>query len=711
MTGASKTLTHRAATVAVACVALLLVVFVGVGRAAGSLAWGTGIKAGVPLNADANPNVSLFSASCPSVGSCTAVGDYFDPLANQRGLLLTESSGAWATGVEPTLPVNAQTNPDVHLAAVSCASQGNCTAVGFYTDNSGETQGLMLSETSGVWGAGVEANLPGDASTSPNVDLISVSCASAGNCTAVGGYDDSTGNPEGLLLTETPGVWAAGVETVLPLDVSTSNPNVDLTSVSCGSAGNCSAVGSYADTSDNTQALVVTQTAGVWAAGLKATPPANVGGNPNAEILFVSCASAGNCTAVGDYEDSSGHEQGLLLQETAGSWATGVEATPPANAGSNPLSSFSSVSCPSAGNCTAVGNYRDSSGKTQGEQLTESAGTWSTVVETTLPADASTGNPQVSLSSVFCAVAGTCAAVGSYVDGSGNQQGLLLSEVAGVWAAGVKALLPSGAATTNQFVDPASVSCASAIHCAAVGQYSPTAGDQEGLLFDTAPANPGLALQAPASATAGGAIAATAVTGTLSAGLAPTGTLTFTVFGRQSSPPTTCTSGGRIVGTATVSGNSAYHPSAAFTPAVAGSYWWYAAFSGDTSDNPAASACGTGVPKTVVTVPVAKPSSDRVRLVGSPKAVAGGVTFTLGCSSQAGRSCRTDDTLTSTETLRGGRPISVAAAGKRRKRTVTVAHVRVTITTGRTKKITIMLNAGGRKLLARFGKLPVTLTV
>jgi hypothetical protein len=30
----------------------------------------------------------------------------------------------------------------------------------------------------------------------------------------------------------------------------------------------------------------------------------------------VSCASAGNCTAVGDYGDSSGHGQGLLLTES-----------------------------------------------------------------------------------------------------------------------------------------------------------------------------------------------------------------------------------------------------------------------------------------------------------------------------------------------------------------------------------------------------------
>ena len=49
-------------------------------------------------------------------------------------------------------------------------------------------------------------------------------------------------------------------------------------------------------------------------------------------LFSVSCASAGNCTAVGDYDASSDREQGLLLTETSGRWATGVEASLPANA-------------------------------------------------------------------------------------------------------------------------------------------------------------------------------------------------------------------------------------------------------------------------------------------------------------------------------------------------------------------------------------------
>ena len=52
-------------------------------------------------------------------------------------------------------------------------------------------------------------------------------------------------------------------------------------------------------------------------------------------------------------------------------------------------------------------------------------------------------------------LAGTCAAVDSYVDGSGNQQGLLLSEVARLWAAGAKAAITTSTPLAAKALNPA----------------------------------------------------------------------------------------------------------------------------------------------------------------------------------------------------------------------------------------------------------------
>jgi hypothetical protein len=136
-------------------------------------------------------------------------------------------------------------------------------------------------------------------------------------------------------------------------------------------------------------------------------------------------------------------------------------------------------------------------------------------------------------------------------------------------------------------------------------------------------------VSAPASGTAGTAIAAGSISATLSGATSTAGgTITFTVFGPQSSPPTDCTSGGTTVGTATVSGNGTYHPSAGFTPPSAGTYWWYASYGGDGANQPSDSDCGTGMTSTVVSSPAkpptVTPTKRPLKLSVSPRRVQAG---------------------------------------------------------------------------------------
>ena len=576
-----------------------LAVAVQPSAALASANWAPGIETTLPANANSSPGAFLFSVSCASAGNCGAIGDYNDSSNNVQGLLQSESAGTWATGVEATLPAGAAANPNESLNSVSCASTGNCTAVGAYNDSSSNVQGVLLSESSGTWATGVEATLPANAGTNPNVGLNSASCASAGNCTAVGTYSDSSGRAQGLLLSETSGTWATGVEATLPGNANTS-PNVGLTSVSCASAGNCTAVGTYFDSSIHAQGLLLSESSGTWATGVEATLPANAGTNPNVRLKSVSCASPGNCTAVGSYADSSTNRQGLLLSQTSGTWATGVEATLPANAGPSPAVELRSVSCPSVGTCTATGHYTDSSTNHQGLLLSETSGTWATGVEATLPANAGP-NPAVALFSVSCPSVGSCTAAGLYNDSSGNSQGLTISTVA----------------------------------------------------------SPVLSVTAPASGTVGSAIAPASVAAALSSGASPTGTVTFSVFGPQSSPPGSCSSGGATVGSASVSGNGTYHPAAGFTPASPGDYWWYAGYSGDSANNSAASACGPGMAETVVPDTSAPSIS-----ITTP---ANGATYTQGQVVNASYSCTdpdgASDVASCASPVASGSPLDTSTTG------------------------------------------------
>jgi hypothetical protein len=562
-----------------------------------SLNWAAGVATPVPAGALANPNVELHEVSCASTGNCSAIGRYNDASDNRQGLLLNETNGTW-TAATATLPAGAATDPVAALDHISCASAGNCSVVGEYRDTSGNTQPVLLTQTSGTWAAGVQATLP-SAASNPQVALTSISCTSPGNCSAVGFYTDSTGNRQGVLLTQTSGTWAAGVQAALP--PAAANPNVLPDSVSCVSAGNCTAVGQYTDSSGNIQGLLLTETSGTWATGVNAPLPA-AATNPQVTLRSVSCVSADDCAAGGWYTDGSGHGQGLLLTETSGVWSA-AQATAPGDAASDPQGFVEAVSCPAAGSCSAIGGYADSSGAYQGLVLTQTAGTWSAGGKAVLPAGAA-ADPGVSLDALSCFSAGNCAVVGGYTDSLGTQ-GLLLSENAGSWGPSVEASLPADA-TPNPHMIPGNVSCTSNTDCTVIGRYS-TATAEHGLVLTAANANPGLSVAAPSTGTVGQAIAGSSVTATLSSGVAPIGGIQFWVFGPQPSSPSSCpTSGTAIGGPVTVSGNGAYHPSADFTPTAPGTYWWYATYTGDVSDNAAASACGASMADTVIK-PVSTP--------------------------------------------------------------------------------------------------------
>jgi hypothetical protein len=95
--------------------------------------------------------------------------------------------------------------------------------------------------------------------------------------------------------------------------------------------------------------------------------------------------------------------------------------------------------------------------------------------------------------------------------------------------------------------------------------------------------------------------------------------------------------------------------------------------------------------------------------VGAVVSAKGDVTLTLACQGAAGESCEVQTTLSTIETRRDGRVVAVSAdnAGSTR---LTVGTARTSIAAGHQLRIVVVLDAIGRRLLARFGKLPARLT-
>ena len=198
-------------------------------------------------------------------------------------------------------------------------------------------------------------------------------------------------------------------------------------------------------------------------------------------------------------------------------------------------------------------------------------------------------------------------------------------------------------------------------------------------------ASPTVTASGPGTGTAGTAIAAGNINSTLAAssGTNATGTITFTVFGPQTTAPTTCTTGGTTVGAGTaVTGNATYNPTAGYTPTTVGDYWWYASYGGDTNNNTATSPCGSGMSETVVgkaspTLTASGPGTGTIgtsitagninALVGGGTiipAVSGTITFTVfGPQATAPTTCTTGGTTVGTGTTVSGNATYHPSAG------------------------------------------------
>jgi hypothetical protein len=370
------------------------------------------------------------------------------------------------------------------INSVSCGSAGDCSAVGVYIDRSGiQQQAFVVNEVNGVWGKAEE--MPGTAAlnTGGSAFPTSVSCASAGNCSAVGSYGSTNSPDQFFAADEVKGVWetAKRIAGIPARKIETvGNP-----SVSCASKGNCSAVGNYFSLTSGDQVFAADEVKGVWETASKLSIPA-VAHKSELGISSVSCGSAGNCSAVGNYTDRSG-QQAFVVNEVKGAWGK-VEEMRGSAAGN-------SVSCGSAGNCSAVGDYTTSSG--DGVFVADEVkGVWGKAKQITGTAALSKGKFDT-IFSVSCASAGNCSAGGVYTDGSGFRRVFVVDEVQGVW--GKAEQVPGTPGLNSSDIGLTSVSCGSAGNCSAVGFFLDNSGRQAFVadevkgVWETAKEVPGLA--------------------------------------------------------------------------------------------------------------------------------------------------------------------------------------------------------------------------
>jgi hypothetical protein len=404
--------------------------------------------------------VSPWHGSGPVDVRVTTVGGT-SPLVTADRYTFVQS---WVPTSAP-LPADAASYPQTQLNSVACPVAGSCTAVGYYTGTTagGQTSSQAVIETlsGGAW-SGARAPVTGDDASTPNESLASVACPTDGSCTAAGSYRDSADHNQALIVTLSGGIWAAA-RAPLPADAG-SDPRAFIGRVVCPADGSCAALGQYDDSDGVQQDLVETLSDGVWTP-LRAALPADANVVAHPTLSSVSCPSPTSCVVVGQYLDGANVRRPVIETLAGGLWVAAQAPLPPGASGDAHLTA---VMCPVDGSCTAVGDF-DAAGTTRPLIETLSGGSWGAAVAP-LPDDnvdlAAGSLDSPGLYSVTCDAAASCTAAGGYPATDGHLHGLLERLSTGSWTA-VRAPQPATVADLAL----RNVACPTADSCVATGAY------------------------------------------------------------------------------------------------------------------------------------------------------------------------------------------------------------------------------------------------
>ena len=460
----------------------LLVSTAGIVRAA--VTWGTSEPASFASGVqNAAPDTIFYSVSCESAGNCAAAGMLYNAAGRYVAFTQTSTGGVWGTASPASFASGVQyTQENSYFNSVSCGSAGNCTAVGQFRNAAGGYEAFTQTSTGGVWGTAEPASFASGVQHANRYAVFnSVSCGSVGNCTAAGNFRNAAGHNEAFTQTSTGGVWGTAVPASFASGVQNATPDASFYSVSCESVGNCTAAGFFRNASGGNEAFTQSSTGGVWGTAVPASFASGVQ-NANRYAVFnsVSCESAGNCTAAGRFRNAAGGYEAFTQTSTGGVWGTAVPASFASGVqDAIPEAIFYSVSCGSVGNCTAAGRFKNAAGGYEAFTQTSTGGVWGTAEPASFASGVQNAAPNAIFSSVSCGSAGNCTAAGRFSNAAGNSEAFTQTLTGGVWGTPEPASFASGVQDASPDAYFTSVSCGSAGNCTAAGQFWNATGGYE----------------------------------------------------------------------------------------------------------------------------------------------------------------------------------------------------------------------------------------
>ena len=331
----------------------------------------------------------------------------------------------------------------VDLLGVSCASAGGCVAVGEVVDPT-STAGLVERWNGTGWVSAAIVRVP----SFPFVILEGVSCVRGGRCFAAGYAQNRTGSHAVLAV-------GAGARWSL-MRGAAAGSSAALLGIACAGPDRCLAVGRRTDALGNERPLAELWNGGTWSL----SAPAQVRGAVWSRLTAVACPSVSRCAVTGTYQAALAAGPGAASMAEwwqGGHWRATPVAAP-----------LTGVACPTASTCLALGESRSGAGRADPVLVRSSGGGWTTVGDRTRPRAADAG-----VAALACPSADACLAVGARAVGSrGNE-----APSSERWDGARWTVLPMPGPVGSDDV-LVGVSCSATSRCVAVGTYQRGAREQ-----------------------------------------------------------------------------------------------------------------------------------------------------------------------------------------------------------------------------------------
>lgn len=291
----------------------------------------------------------LYGVSCPAASDCWAVG--FSGQGAAREVALRWNGKRWSSTKVPQ-PGGRRSGAVNELDSVACASRTDCWAVGVFTGKSGAFRNETLHWSGRKW-SHVSAPSPGGGGRSAFNILESVSCVSPTNCWAAGNYETTAYFNQ--ILHWNGKKWS-DAKTPQPGGASGSN----LLSISCASAADCVAVGE-ASTSGGASLNEALRFNGKKWTHMKTPQPGGTAQNDDSQLTGVSCISESRCWALGYFAQGlSAPSLSEALRWNGKQW-TQVKTPQPGGTAIGNLTEPMGVWCTAASACRAVGQVSSGS--------------------------------------------------------------------------------------------------------------------------------------------------------------------------------------------------------------------------------------------------------------------------------------------------------------------------------------------------------------